>query len=311
MITIHVEPQTPPMTWEQFCTEKPPRSIALDGYVVGPPMYDKNGPWLNFNHHEDVDRLSTRCTCAQVLMAIRQGLFDVMKRSNERDISVYVNDCDEDVCLSVFLLQNDHLASSVMNPILNRLVHVEDMLDASAGSFPFPDSMPLLGEIGWVFAPYRHFRLSGEIDNRNPEAFSSVITDVGHRIMAHYTGHGGKVEVDSRYKRIGGGDGWALVEEIGSHARIGMYANGIQAFVSVRKRPDGNYSYAIGRRSQYIDFPLPELIKHFNEVEGITSSDLWGGSPTMGGSPRINGSCQSPGEIETNINRFIADNCCV
>lgn len=52
-----------------------PFSIALDGYVNVGPRFDHEGPRVNFNHHEEVDRLATRATCGQVLMAIRQGLF--------------------------------------------------------------------------------------------------------------------------------------------------------------------------------------------------------------------------------------------
>lgn len=73
MITLHVDLKNPPYAWESFVATKPPFSIALDGYVSTGPRFDATGPYLNANHHEEVDRLSTRATCAQILMALRQG----------------------------------------------------------------------------------------------------------------------------------------------------------------------------------------------------------------------------------------------
>gem|GEM_PF-6274584 len=39
-ITLDVEPGVT-KTWDAFCRESPPYSIALDGYVNGPPAYDQ------------------------------------------------------------------------------------------------------------------------------------------------------------------------------------------------------------------------------------------------------------------------------
>ena len=66
-------------TWQSFIVEAPKYSIALDGYVKGKPMYDPSGPFANFNHHEEVDRLATRSTCGQVYVAVRQGLMDAYR----------------------------------------------------------------------------------------------------------------------------------------------------------------------------------------------------------------------------------------
>ncbi len=98
-VVLHVEPRTPPLSWEEFCQKTGPFSIALDGFVGTGPRFDENGPRANFNHHEEVSRLETRATCGQVLMAIRQGLFDCFRDEQGVQVSAYVNDCDEDVCL--------------------------------------------------------------------------------------------------------------------------------------------------------------------------------------------------------------------
>ncbi len=98
MIDLHVDLQT--LTMSQFVEQTQPFSVALDGYVRGGPQYDLKGPRVSFNHHEDVDRLATRSTCAQVLMSLRQGLFGRFRDAQGPQAHVWVNDCDEDVCTS-------------------------------------------------------------------------------------------------------------------------------------------------------------------------------------------------------------------
>jgi len=53
-------------------------------------------------------------------------------------IHVYVNDCDEDVCLSWFLIKHHHWAGQVMNPLLNRLATLswEVLVSEAANSRP-------------------------------------------------------------------------------------------------------------------------------------------------------------------------------
>lgn len=292
MINLEVITDKPPMSWDDFCAETPPESIALDGFVAEGPRFDSAGPRINFNHHEGVSRLDTRATCAQVLMAIRQGLFECFPHP-----TVYVNDCDEDVCTSWFLLKHKHLTQHTINPLVNRLVHMEDMLDATAGAYPFPAGLPALRELAWVFDPYRRARTSGELDRRDAKSYSSIIEDVEHRILKHVTGTGGSVELDTRYERIGGGTGWTMVREIGPQARTGMFGDGIKAYVAVRDRPDGRHTYTIGRMSQFIRFDISKLLEKLNEVEGC-STDRWGGGDTIGGSPRVTGSRLKPEEVQ-------------
>jgi len=62
MINLHINPRKI-VDWRKFCVTHPPYSIALDGYVYGPPRFlepTQGGPKANFNHHEDVDRLVPR-----------------------------------------------------------------------------------------------------------------------------------------------------------------------------------------------------------------------------------------------------------
>jgi hypothetical protein len=225
-------------------------------------------------------------------MSLRQGFFRRFRDEQGPKATVWVNDCDEDVCTSWTLLKHHYLAEGTMNPILNRLVAMEDMLDCTAGAYPFPKDLPVLQELAWVFEPYRQFRSSGQLDRKDPSAYRSVICDVEHRILQHISGHGQKVPIDTRYERIGGGKDWALVREVGAQARTGMLSDGIKIFVSVRDRPDGKYTYVIGRMDSFHPFNLLRLTQRLNELEGNTD-DLWGGGPTIIGSPRNYGSTLS------------------
>jgi hypothetical protein len=236
-------------------------------------------------------------------MVLRQGLADCFRDANGFRATVYVNDCDQDVCLSWFLLKYAFLAEQTMNPLINRLVALEDALDATAGAYPFPIDLPMLGELAWIFEPYQRFRGSGELDRREPAAFRGVITDVEHRILRHIGGDGDSLPLDTRDRRLGGSR-WALVEEIGSQARTAMFADGIRAFVAVRERPDGRWTYTIGRMSPFVPFDVPGVLAALNEVEG-TTTDCWGGSNTVGGSPRVGGSKLSPSEVERVVSEFL------
>ena len=300
-VILEVRPEVSGMPWIDFVQKSPPFSIAIDGYVYGRPEFSFGGPRANFNHHEDVDRLATRSTCAQVLMAVRMGLFDRFRDEFGARAVVHVNDCDQDVCTSWALLSRPDLCGP-NNPSINRLVALEDMLDATAGMYPFHRDAPLLRELAWVYEPYSAFRASGLIDLRRPREFRSVITDVVNRIHQHLYGRGEEVPVDTRYERIGGGTGWTAVRELGGQARIGMFSDGIRAFVSVRERGNGRYSYTIGRSSIYIPPNLYSLERLLNEDEFTaepdrSTKDLWGGggeNGTIMGSPRAGGSILTP-----------------
>lgn len=286
-------------SWNHFVKTAPKFSVALDGYVHEGPRYDGEKVIVNFNHHEGVDRLATRATCAQVLMAIRQGMFSSFKDKYGTPCArVFANDCDEDVCTSWFLLNNHHLVEGTMNPMINRLVAMEDALDSTAGAYPFPADLPALKELAWIFEPYRQFRVSGGLDKRNASAYTSIITDVENRILQHVTGRGKALQsLDTRYELIGGGNGWSMVKEIGPYARTAMFGDGIKAYVSVRERGDGRYTYTIGKLSPFIPFNLLSLTEALNREDDIIGEDKWGGGNNIMGSPRARGSSFTPDKL--------------
>jgi molecular chaperone GrpE len=70
-VSLCMRLQVAPFGWEEFCAAHGPYTIGLDGYVAAVSRFDPSGPRLNLDHHTEVDRLVTRATCAQVLLAIR------------------------------------------------------------------------------------------------------------------------------------------------------------------------------------------------------------------------------------------------
>jgi hypothetical protein len=304
-ISLIVQPNVGGLSWAEFLGGTSKYSVALDGYVCHGPAYDSEKIVVNFNHHEGVDRLATRATCGQVLMAIRQGMFSTFRTKLGPEATVFVNDCDEDVCTSWFLLSNHHLVVETMNPLINKLVSMEDALDATAGAYPFPADLPALQELAWVFEPYRQFRLNGGLDKRNADSFLSIIKDVEHRIMMYVMGKGHTIPLDIRYDTVGGGKGWVMVKEVGAHARTGMFSDGIKAYVSVRERANDKFTYTLGRLSPFIPFDLLKLTDVLNQADEVTRDDKWGGGNNIMGSPRVAGSSLSPEELTKIINESL------
>jgi hypothetical protein len=56
-IDLTVEPRKV-YNWSDFRRQKPPYSIAVDGFVDCPATRDPGGPYANFGHHSRVNRLA-------------------------------------------------------------------------------------------------------------------------------------------------------------------------------------------------------------------------------------------------------------
>src|SRR4051812_18972780 len=89
------------VTFAQFCAMTTGPNIAVDGYVSGPSDWSSDGPHASFNHHEGAQRLFTRATCEQALLAVVHGLWDHMLVDGAPGADVHVNDADPDVCTTV------------------------------------------------------------------------------------------------------------------------------------------------------------------------------------------------------------------
>lgn len=314
------------ISWAEFCSKAGPWSIALDGYVHGEPLYNPDGPYVNFNHHEDVDRLATRSTSGQVFMAIKMGLMGVESfGSHKGRMNIYVNDCDQDVCLSVWLLKNaDRLASS--EPLLNRLVWVSDVMDACAGAYPFSTFNSTMQELAWIYQPYMENR--AKVGSLEVWEMQAIIEAVGHRIDQHLMGRGETIEVYGKFDTVYKEEGWMMVRESGPYARTAMKVHGITAFVSMNQisaespniHGNWNWKYSIGTLTPYVRFPIQQIYEALNLAElsgsGLSAAAMdsewargngWGGSNTIGGGPR-KGSILPPENVRDIINGVYAKN---
>jgi len=306
MIELIVEPGKT-VSWEQFCADAPPFSVALDGYVSGPPHYASGGPHLNLNHHEGVDRLSTRSTSGQVFVYVKQGLFRRFQQDGLPVATAYINDADQDTALAVWLLKHhERFEGERSEPLINRLVFAEDMLDTTAGAYPFNPDSDVMRELAWIFEPYNEaFK---RIRGFDAGQLRNIIETIGSRIDQYVLGQGQKMAPDTRFDMLHQGTGWVLVREVGPAARTKLFVQGAYAFATVREeRPDGTYHYSLGKMSPFVDFPIEELYAELNRREGISDdcTDRWGGSNTIGGSPRKRGSRMNPGQLAAVIEEFL------
>jgi len=306
MIRFYLEPRTV-IDWKDFINSKPNFSIALDGYVKGPPRFSIQGPYANFNHHEGVPRIATRSTCAQVYFYICLGLLDTFQKQSEPHAQVYINDVDQDVCLSCWLLKNsDKLMGLRFENLLFQLILFEDILDASAGAYPINPNGPRIREQAWIYEPYTKARVDGSIYHMSKNEMEDILWSVCDRIDSAISGQSEEVELDTRFETIGGGPGWQLIVEKGPYARTKLFSERIKAYVALIESSEDTYSYTIGKMSPFIKFPVERIYQALNKTEGITSQeDCWGGSTIIGGSPRKTGSRLSPEKLEKVINDCI------
>ncbi len=213
-IEFHVEPRKV-ITWEEFILTKPEFSMALDGYVYGPPRMDLSGPWLNLNHHEGVDRLATKSTSGQMFAYIKAGLFKKFSDVNGPRAILWLNDPDQDSALSSWLaVHHERLEGHRSEPLINRLIFAEDNLDATAGAYPIPLESELMRQVSWIFDPYTSIREN--IPKMNGKEMENVIESIHGRINSYTLGHlpPSLPLPDDRYEKVYSGKGCAIVKEI-------------------------------------------------------------------------------------------------
>lgn len=296
MIRINVEPHIV-LDWDEFCKTKPKFSVALDGYVGDCTKRDISKMMANFDHHSNVDRLSTRSTAEQIFMEINLGLFDAFREDGKPRMEVFVNDCDEDTILSIWLLLNHERIMNHADPLVNKLVFCNDKLDCTGGLYPFGD-ISQLRKMSWIFEPYRNARKNGKLSEMSHQDMRTIIDACLLRISQYTQGDSLECSMDVSFNVIGGGENWSMVRESGTAARMVMFASGINTIVSVLEPG----RYVIAKKSMWIDFPIEEIFDKLNQIEG---KKVWGGSNTIGGSLRQFPSKLSPKELEDAVNSII------
>lgn len=281
------------MSWETFLQRAPQRSIALDGFVYGGPNYEPKTHHFNFDHHSGVVREATMSTAMQVFYAIKGGISEELMVDDEIDATIYINDTDQDTAFAVWLLLNYKKFEGVQSiPVINRLLALTDRWDITGGAFPMHLDDELVRRHAWVFKPYTDLRKSGALASASPQVLLDNLEATIGRLSQYMMGQGKEVHLDTRHEILFDSPRFKIVDEIGGNdARYYLYGQGMNAFISiVARRPDGKFVYTVGRRSQYIRFPVRKLYDDFNKAEGLTHENGWNGSDIIGGSSRLLGS---------------------
>ncbi len=210
----------------------PPRSIALDGYVLGPQI-DAEHERYSFDHHGDCVRHATRSTAEQVHDAIVLGL-------TPRHLTIYLNDIDLDTALAVWLLRHTERARE---PLINRLVHGAGLLDAHSGAFPLSGDLPTIVE--WLSEPETRARATGEYFQLDAQGMRALLDDIGRRVSVYADGASAAYtegfSIDNRYEVLHRGSGWVLVESLGTRAHARIFADGHERVVIHTRLPDGTH----------------------------------------------------------------------
>lgn len=291
-MTLHILPRKT-MSWEEFVTTTPRNSVALDGVVSGGPRFDELTMHANFDHHDGVNRDATMSTCMQAYMAIKGGLMESFRENGMPCLHVFINDTDQDTAMAVWLLNNYKLFEGTQSiPHINRLLDLNNKWDITGGAYPVNLDEQIVRQFCWIFEPYADLRISGKLSHADEYMLRDNIEAVMKRFDMLLMGQVGEKVLDTRHEILYDSPIFKVVNEIGGNeARYHLYGKGMNAFISVvAQRTDARYVYTIGRRSQYIPFPIQALYDDFNLAEGLTRANGWNGSTIIGGSPRELGS---------------------
>ena len=281
------------MTWEEFLSSAPKNSIALDGVVLGPPCFNQKTNHVNFNHHDFVVREATMSTSMQVYFAIKGNMMDSFTDGNKITGNIFINDTDQDTSFAVWLLKNYKKFEGCQSiPNINRLLSLNDRWDITGGAFPMNLDDSIVRQHAWVFKPYTDLRKSGKLAIADENIMYDNLISVMNRLDKFLMGESLESDLDTRHKILYDSPLFKIVDEIGgSEARHYLFKIGMKAFISqIAKRPDGRFVYSVGKKSQYINFPVEKLYNDFNKAEGVDKNNGWNGSDIVGGSSREKGS---------------------
>ncbi|MBI2482841.1 hypothetical protein HYV74_01525 [Candidatus Uhrbacteria bacterium] len=291
-VEVRMDPQRPPMSLEEFRRIAPPHAVGIDGCVDAGPWRDfgSTGPRYVWNHHSHVDRLATRATCMQALLELRCGdLDEILRGSTGRPFAiVFADDCDADASSTIVILRRSELFAHPVNPLANRFVGAEDLMDTFAGAYPYPCDLELLEELAWIFQPYDDFRQEGGLERKIAAEYLRVVDLIEANIVQYLVGRGKRRKLDLRYDVLQTGNGWTMVREHGAQARTKMRDDGIRVFVSVHERTSGTRDVRIGKMHLHARGDLIAICNDLNAREGV-AADRWGGGTNIIGSPKVAG----------------------
>ncbi len=267
----------------------PPRSIALDGAVLGPRI-DPAKQRYSFDHHKGCVRLVTSATCQQVLDAMLLGL-------DPAGHEVLVNDLDADTVLSIWLLEHyGRWRRPDERERVRPLVASVAALDAHGPAYPAPDAHLATHFQALIMAPVRKAARS-TFEEGTAAPLSKALAcleswwDSGLVPESTSDDPGPTLAVTDR-------GSWILAslgDDPGANPLAGMarlYEQGHDRIV-LHRLLRGEHYYTLAKRSDLVTaFPLPRLYEHLNRAESearaatLSPGETWGGGSSIGGGPR-------------------------
>jgi len=257
--------------WE--LNELPSYSIAIDGAVSGPQIDAENNKF-SFDHHAGCLRYCTLAACEQARVAVLLGL-------DPSKFTFYLNDCDIDVAMTVWILQNP---DRVKEPLVIKLINAIGVADAHAGAICING---MTKTVEWVSAVEIDFKS----DKSNYEKISNgnlkyILEATLRRIDQYVDGEAGleiaKQEINSEYKILRNQNDYVVVQSDNPHIYSTLYAAGFNKIVLVRPLENDSLAVSLAKKSDFVsNFNLIKMYEKLNELE-----EGWGGSSSIGGSPR-------------------------
>lgn len=266
--------------------------VEYDGATISPSFHhavQKHEVHYLDHHHPD-DAPGTRSCCHQMMSAVESGNFvrtrNLLKKHviHERFV-----DCDQDVCLTRWLMRNWRklLANPELMEKIRPLVEMEDELDIYAGFVPIDFENEQESELyhtqAWIFEPYDAWKNAKKPDGE----MESVMQAVMQRIDRFVDGTAEPGKIDKTFVELARGQWWIRIDETsGSQARQDLM-NSVRVVTISADMDDGFYRYSISQVHE--DFvptstvpvtaDLEGMCECLNQLEGIPpeSTDKWGG----------------------------------
>jgi len=256
----------------------PPRSIALDGYVMGPAI-DNAQQRYSFDHHGGCLRLATRATCAQVFDALHLGL-------DPTGLNVYLNDLDGDTLLSVWLLQNP---AQIQQPHVQQLLADLDKVDAHGPAYTLLQNPERIQQFfqGVLQGKALAQQLNQAAEHQKAALMHEALEQALKRLERFVAGENFATEPvrPPTFKLIYEKDGWIMVESQ-DYVFFHLYHLGhtrIVAYSQIEHKPAQlSYAYTLAKKSDLVGgFDIPAILSRLSEIE-----PGWGGGSSIGGAPR-------------------------
>lgn len=253
--------------------ELPQKSIALDGAVRGPLIDNKNKKY-SFDHHDNCIRHCTSATCTQVMDAILLGF-------ENNDYNIYINDIDGDTVLSLAILRFPEIVEQIENQEFIRNI---GLLDAHGPSYPFHEKF--LTQLNYfnqnILENFNKRNLPTDYSDKKMSEMIIKFTDNFKNWCEKRLEISNDINlVEKNYEIIyESKNDWLLVKS--KDFIFGkIYKDGYTKAIVFSESINNSFAYTIGKKSEFVDFPVRDLLDELNKYEVG-----WGGGSTVGGAPR-------------------------